>query len=99
MGLQYLDRNNKLQDVWMGSYGIGPARAMAALAEQNADDTGISWPVQVAPYKVAVVIISMKDEKQIAAANDLYNQLTAKALRLFLMIVMKDLVLSSKIWN
>jgi prolyl-tRNA synthetase len=84
MGLQYLDRNNKLQDVWMGSYGIGPARAMAALAEQNADDTGISWPVQVAPYKVAVVIISMKDEKQIAAANDLYNQLTAKGIEVIL---------------
>ncbi|MBR2716938.1 MAG: prolyl-tRNA synthetase, partial [Oscillospiraceae bacterium] len=32
MGLQYLDQNNKLQDVWMGSYGIGPARAMAARA-------------------------------------------------------------------
>ena len=78
MGLQYLDQNNKLQDVWMGSYGIGPARAMAALAEQNADENGINWPVNVAPYQVAIVIISMKDEAQVAEANRIYDELTAK---------------------
>ncbi len=78
MGLQYLDQNNKLQDVWMGSYGIGPARAMAALAEQNADENGINWPTNVAPYPVAIVIISTKDEQQVEAANEIYEALQAK---------------------
>ena len=84
MGLQYLDQNNKLQDVWMGSYGIGPARAMAALAEQNADDNGINWPVNVAPYQVAIVIISMKDDQQVETANKLYDELTAKGIEVIL---------------
>lgn len=84
MGLQYLDQNNKLQDVWMGSYGIGPARAMAAIAEQNADDNGINWPTVVAPYQVAIVIISMKDEQQVKAAEDLYNALEEKGVEVIL---------------
>lgn len=75
MDLQYLDAENKLQYVWMGSYGIGPARAMAALAEQNADENGINWPKDLAPYACAVLIMSMKDEGQIKMAEDLYAQL------------------------
>ena len=80
MCLQYLDQNNKLQDVWMGSYGIGPARAMAALVEQKADENGINWPADIAPYPCSIVIISMKDEEQVAVANRLYDELTAKGL-------------------
>ena len=76
LDLKYLDSKNQLQDVWMGSYGIGPARAMAALAEQNADENGINWPVEIAPYQVAVVIISTKDEQQVQAAEDIYSKLT-----------------------
>lgn len=75
LDLQYLDSNNQLQYVWMGSYGIGPGRAMAALAEQNSDENGINWPKEIAPYQVAIVIISMKDEEQVKVANDIYNKL------------------------
>lgn len=75
MGLQYLDSTNTLQDVWMGSYGIGPARAMAALCEQNVDENGINWPKDIAPYQVAIVIISLKDEQQVSYANTLYDTL------------------------
>ena len=84
MGLQYLDSNNKLQDVWMGSYGIGPARAMAALCEQNIDNNGINWPKDIAPFQVAIVIISMKDEKQVEVANKLYDELTSKGIEVIL---------------
>ena len=80
MGLQYLDSNNQLQYVYMGCYGIGPARAMAALAEQNADENGINWPVNMAPYTVAIVIISTKDEQQVKVAEDLYTSLTKKGI-------------------
>ncbi|MBQ6488599.1 MAG: proline--tRNA ligase [Solobacterium sp.] len=75
MGLQYLDQNNKLQDVWMGSYGIGPARAMAALVEQNADENGINWPAHIAPFQCAVVVISMKDEVQAQLGDKLHDAL------------------------
>ncbi len=84
MDLQYLDANNKLQYVWMGSYGIGPARAMAALAEQNADENGINWPADIAPYQVAVVIISMKDEQQVAAAEKIHDELEAAGIEVIL---------------
>ncbi|MBE6129341.1 MAG: proline--tRNA ligase [Erysipelotrichaceae bacterium] len=84
MDLQYLDANNKLQYVWMGSYGIGPARAMAALAEQNADENGINWPADIAPYQIAVVIISMKDEQQVAAAEKIHDELEAAGIEVIL---------------
>ena len=77
LNLEYLDQNNQLQPVWMGSYGIGPARCMAAIVEQNNDESGISWPVNIAPYKVAIVVISTKDEQQMNTANTLYNELMA----------------------
>ncbi len=80
MNLQYLDINNKLQDVWMGSYGIGIGRCMAAIAEQNYDEKGLIWPVDIAPYKVAIVVINMRDEEQVKAGNELYDRLYALGL-------------------
>ena len=77
MGLQYADVENKLQDVWMGSYGIGLGRTMAAIVEQNHDDKGIIWPENIAPYKAIILIISTKDETQCKVANELYDKLTA----------------------
>ena len=75
MNLQYLDSNNQLQYVWMGSYGIGPARAMAALVEQNADENGINWPKNIAPYMCCIVPVSMKNEAQVQIADKLYDEL------------------------
>ena len=77
MDLQYADVNNKLQDVWMGSYGIGIGRTMAAIVEQNHDDKGIIWPENVAPYKVIILVMSSKDETQNALAEEIYNKLNA----------------------
>ena len=75
MGLQYADVENKLQDVWMGSYGIGLGRTMAAIVEQSHDDKGIIWPENIAPYKAIILIMSTKDETQCRIANDLYDKL------------------------
>ena len=77
MGLQYADVNNKLQDVWMGSYGIGIGRTMAAIVEQNHDDKGIIWPENIAPYKAIILTMSAKDEVQNALANELYEKLNS----------------------
>ncbi len=75
MNLQYTDEANNLKDVWMGSYGIGICRCMAAIAEQNYDEKGLIWPITVAPFQVCVVIINMRDEKQVEAGNRLYEEL------------------------
>lgn len=73
MGLLYADPNNQLKPVWMGSYGIGLERCMAAVADQHHDEHGLIWPLSVAPYRLAIVPVSMKDENQVNIASELYN--------------------------
>lgn len=55
LGLKVLDENGKLVTVTMGSYGIGVTRILAAIAEATADDRGLLWPRDVAPFDVHVV--------------------------------------------
>jgi prolyl-tRNA synthetase len=76
LGLTYLDTNNKSNPVVMGSYGIGIGRCVAAIVEQNNDDKGIIWPINIAPYKVAIVIVDATNNKQMEVANNLYNELS-----------------------
>ncbi len=59
----------------MGCYGIGVERAIAAIAEVHHDDAGLTWPVQVAPAEVTVVLLSTKDEAARGVAEDLYRGL------------------------
>lgn len=73
--LKYLDTNNNLNSVVMGSYGFGIGRAISAIVEQKHDDKGIIWPIEVAPYKVYIAVIDINDEKQKEAAEHLYNEL------------------------
>lgn len=73
LGLEYQDVNNKLHPVQMGCYGFGLERCMAAIVEQHNDESGIIWPQSVAPFEIAIVIVSMKDEEQVRIANELYT--------------------------
>ncbi len=59
----------------MGCYGIGVERAIAAIAEVHHDDAGLTWPVQVAPAEVSVILLSTKDAQARAAAETLYGAL------------------------
>ena len=72
LGLQVLDVNGKLVTVTMGSYGIGPSRAVAAIAENTLDEIGLCWPREVAPADVHIVAAG-KD----AAIFDYAEQLSA----------------------
>lgn len=62
LGLKVLDHNGKLVTVTMGSYGMGVSRAVAAIAEDTADDKGLCWPVAVAPFQVQVLATGKGDE-------------------------------------
>jgi len=75
LGLYYTDANNTLKPVVMGSYGIGLERIMVAVAEQSADDKGLVWPINIAPYEVAIVIIDPKNNTQLEIGHQLYNNL------------------------
>ena len=69
------NESGKLVPMQMGSYGIGISRLVAAIIEVYNDERGIIWPVSVAPFKVAVVNLNMKDEKCCRMALELYNNL------------------------
>jgi prolyl-tRNA synthetase len=74
LGLQVLDERGKLVTVTMGSYGIGPSRAVAAVAEGTHDELGLCWPRHVAPADVHVVATG-KDEEVFAHADRLVREL------------------------
>ncbi|MCB0917064.1 MAG: proline--tRNA ligase [Actinobacteria bacterium] len=80
LGLQVLDENGELVTVTMGSYGIGVSRAVAAIAEQSHDETGLCWPVAVAPADVHVVVMG-KNPDVLAAAEELCEQAEAEGVR------------------
>ena len=71
----YLDENGKEQPMVMGCCGVGVSRTMAAAIEQNYDDNGIIWPIEIAPYHVLVVAVNTKDEASAAKAEEIYMQL------------------------
>jgi prolyl-tRNA synthetase len=67
LGASFVDEDGVEKPMIMGSYGIGPARTMAAIVEQSHDDKGIVWPASVAPYDVHVVVAFDGVEEQVEA--------------------------------
>ncbi|MDR1354803.1 MAG: proline--tRNA ligase [Propionibacteriaceae bacterium] len=83
LGLQVLDQNGKLVTVTMGSYGLGVSRAVAAIAEGTADDKGLAWPRQVAPYDV-LLLATGKDQAVFDAAHAVATELDAAGVAVLL---------------
>jgi prolyl-tRNA synthetase len=75
LGARYLDDNGKSRLIWMGSYGFGPARAAAAAVEQYADEKGISWPRNIAPFDVELVVLGKPGTPERELADGLYREL------------------------
>jgi prolyl-tRNA synthetase len=71
----YLDEGGKEHHIWMGSYGIGPARIVAAAVEQYADEQGIAWPRAIAPFDVHLVTLGKEGEEARDVADRLYEEL------------------------
>jgi prolyl-tRNA synthetase len=75
LGARYLDEQGREQPIWMGSYGIGPARIVAAAIEQFHDEHGIAWPRSVAPFDVELVTLGREGEEARRVADELYYAL------------------------
>ncbi len=75
LGARYLDEHGNEVPVWMASYGIGPARIVAAADEQYADEHGISWPRALAPFAVHLVALGRPGTPERDAAESLYATL------------------------
>ena len=76
MGATYLDESGSEHPIVMGSYGIGPARIIAAAIEQGADEKGIVWPAALAPWQVELVGLGRDGDETAQAAERLYGELT-----------------------
>jgi len=75
LGATFLDESGSERPVVMGSYGIGPARIVAAAIEQGADERGIVWPRALAPWQVHLVSLAKAGEEERAVADHLYDEL------------------------
>jgi prolyl-tRNA synthetase len=75
LGATFLDKDGAAKPIIMGSYGIGIGRLLACVAEQHNDDYGLIWPISVAPYQVALILVVGDDDAARQAANDLYRDL------------------------
>ena len=84
LGATYLDEDGVQRPIVMGSYGIGPARIVAAAVEQFADDKGISWPRALAPWDVEIVALGKPGSDELAAAEGMYRDLRAIGLEVLL---------------
>lgn len=74
MNLTYLDKDNKEKYPVMGCYGIGLGRILASIAEQQNDENGLCWPLEIAPFKVAIVLLNNSATDY---ANNLYDTLNS----------------------
>ena len=78
MKAEVLDEQGQSVTMFMGCYGIGVTRVVAAAIEQNHDERGIVWPLPIAPFHVSLIPINLqKSERVREVADRLYAGLTA----------------------
>lgn len=81
MGAGVLDEQGKMRTMYMGCYGIGVSRIVAAAIEQRHDDAGMIWTDAMAPWRVAVCVINPKNDPAVAeAAESLYAELASRGI-------------------
>ncbi|SNR75372.1 proline--tRNA ligase [Desulfurobacterium atlanticum] len=84
MNCVFVDEDGKEKPMVMGCYGIGVTRVMAAAVEQNFDESGIIWPVPIAPFEVEVIPVNVKNSQQMEMAEKIYEELKRKGIDVLL---------------
>jgi prolyl-tRNA synthetase len=77
MGFAFKDKDGKDKPAFLGSYGIGITRSMAAIVEVHNDESGIIWPESVAPFKINLVSLG-SSESVVQKADEIYDKLSGK---------------------
>lgn len=75
MKCYFVDEDGKNKPMVMGCYGIGVTRTLQSIVEQYHDEAGIKWPINVAPYHVAVVPVKFEDNAQQEVSTKIYEEL------------------------
>lgn len=84
LNAKFLDAEGEEQYMFMGCYGIGVSRIMAAAIEQGHDADGIIWPMPLAPFQVGLVPINMNDQATRETAHRLHDELEAAGIEVLL---------------
>ena len=75
MKASIIGNDGKMSNVYMGSYGIGVSRLIAAIIETSNDEKGIIWPISVAPFLVNIINLKNKDDKCMDKCIEIHNDL------------------------
>ena len=73
LNAKFSDKDGQLKNLWMGCYGIGVTRIAQAAIEQNHDQKGICWPIQISPFEVIVIPTNLKDPTQRELTEQVYK--------------------------
>ncbi|MFN2332992.1 MAG: proline--tRNA ligase [Wenzhouxiangellaceae bacterium] len=85
MNAVVMDEDGRARHPWMGCYGIGVSRIVAAAIEQNHDPAGIIWPEPLAPFQIAILPLNHKKAHRVRElAEDLYQRLTRAGIEVLL---------------
>ena len=79
-GAHFRDKNGELKPYYMGCYGIGLARSLAAIVEKYNDDKGIIWPEAIAPFKIHLIEVKSLKPKVKSFTEKIYKDLLAKGI-------------------
>lgn len=85
MKLEVLDSNGKNVNPYMGCYGIGISRIVAAAIEQNHDDKGIIWPKAISPFSISIIVLNDKNDSAVMDhALKIYQELKADGIEVMI---------------
>ena len=84
MNAKFSDKDGQLKNLWMGCYGIGVTRIAQAAIEQNHDEKGISWPIQISPFEILLIPTNLKDPNQKELTEEIYNEFKSKKIDVLL---------------
>ena len=84
MNAKIINKEGKQVPVIMGCYGIGISRTLMASVEQHSTDNEILWPEEIAPFKVHVIPVNVKNDEQLKVATKIYQDLLAKGVEVLL---------------
>jgi prolyl-tRNA synthetase len=84
LGATVLDDQGAERELFMGCYGIGIGRTVAAAIEQNHDANGMILPLPIAPFQVLITVVNPREEEVLAVAEELYDGLRRQGVEVLL---------------
>ena len=74
LNAKFSDKDGILKNMWMGCYGIGVTRIAQAAIEQNHDEKGICWPIQISPFEIILIPTNLNDQTQHKLTEQIYEE-------------------------